>query len=39
MLKESTRYFNNITFKKFKNDLIEDKKAYLIYNNSNNYRR
>ena len=37
--KKSTRYFNNMTFEKFKNDLIKDKKACLIRNNSNNYRR
>ena len=39
ILKESTRYLNNITFKKSKNDLIKDKKAYLTRNNSNNYRK
>ena len=36
ILKKSTRYSNNITLKKFENDLIKDKKAYLIRNNSNN---
>ena len=39
MLKESTRCFNNITFKKFKNDLISDKKTCLTYKSSNNYRK
>ena len=39
MLRESTRCFNNIIFKKFKNDLIKDKKTCLTRNNSNNYRK
>ena len=39
MLKESTRCFNNITFKKFKNNLIKDKKACLARSNSNNCRK
>ena len=37
--RKSTRYFNNIIFEKFKNDLIKDKKACLTYNNSNNCRK
>ena len=39
MLRKPTRYFNNIIFKRFKNDLIKDKKIYLTRNNSNNYRK
>ena len=37
--KKSTRYFNNIIFKKLKNDLIKNKEAYLTHNNSNNYQK
>ena len=39
MLRESTRYFSSMTFKKLKNDLIRDKETCLIHNNSNNYRK
>ena len=37
--KKSTRYFNNITFKKLKNNLIRDKEICLTRNNSNNYQK
>ena len=37
--RKSTRYSNNITLKKLKNDLIKNKKACLARNNSNNYRK
>ena len=37
--RKSTHYLNNITFEKFKNDLIKDEKACLTRNNSNNYRK
>ena len=39
ILKESTRYFNNMIFEKLKNDLIKNKKACLTRNSSNNCRR
>ena len=37
ILNELTRYFNNITFKKLKNDFINNKKICFTYKNSNNY--